>query len=258
MAHSCPSCGASSEFTSETSRVLRGTCSSCGGTFMILEGTAGSEAPAGPSGAAGAPEAEGRTATPPVGPTVTCNSCGENMALRATSPSSLEATCAGCGEIVRYVVARARRWEGEEGPSRGERPMRRGAPGPGGPSAARPCRECGGPLSFTTDEDGTVTGQCASCGNRFTLPARREGGRGPPGPRGGFRGGPRGRPGGFRAGPGGRSGGFGRARPWGRGGRDGPPGRDSEGERRAPRRYGTSEGGGENRRERRRKRFSDD
>ena len=61
--------------------------------------------------------------------------------------------------------------------------MRRGAPSEGGPMRsagprARPCRECGAPLRFSTGPDGAISGECDACGNKFTLPPKREGFRG--------------------------------------------------------------------------------
>ena len=75
---------------------------------------------------------------------------------------------------------------------------------------SRPCRQCGAPLRFTTNEEGLLVGECEACGNRFTLPPRTEGGR--------------------------REGGFGRDDRGSRGRRFGPPsGRSKGGRSYAPR-----------------------
>jgi putative hemolysin len=217
MARSCPSCGADADFSVEAVELLRSHCASCGGSFTIVrerEGAAGAPAASGDRVPAGAtPPVEGEVPGIP-GFELACASCGEPMFVTVASPTMIEARCTGCDAELKFVASTGR-----------ERPMREERGGRGRPSApmgaARPCRECGGPLSFSTEADGTVVGSCASCGNRFSLPARRE-------PRDGDRGG-YGRGGGFgRGGPGRRpSYGAGRGRfDRGAGRSDrGPPGR---------------------------------
>lgn len=196
MSTSCPSCGAAAEFESLPARLFRGHCGSCGGSFTIAqEGAPGEPGSAAASVEAGA---AGPSAPSPAraGPALLCPDCEEPLEVRARSGTSLETSCASCGTVVRYVLERPSEWAPPRGgPAAGPERGRGRAP-MGGP-AARPCRECGGPLSFSTDEQGNVTGTCSSCGNTFTLPPRREGARpgfGPrrPGPGGRF-GPPRGR-----------------------------------------------------------------
>lgn len=212
MPNTCPDCGAPVEFSAATARVLHGDCAGCGHGFTILEGLPPIPASRGESATGeseGAAEAGSVGVTSPEGPE--CGSCGASLTLRSASATTLEAVCASCNSRFNYTL--------ETAPSEREAPRRFRRPPPeseerGGFArpASRPCRECGGPLQFSTSPDGLVTGECGSCGNRFTLPPRREeGGRGgrPP-----FR-----RPGGggFRPRYGG-GGGYSRG-----GGRGGPP-----------------------------------
>ena len=170
MGDVCPDCGAKTTFVEQSVRVVRGNCAACGGTFTVLR------QPTPTGGAAGADEgadAGGAVAVAPAtGPA--CGVCGTPMSLRSTSESALEAQCPSCEATFSYVLATA---PGSAPPPERFAPARRGRPPErgrfAGPSA-RPCRECGGPLSFSTDESGNVTGECGSCGNRFTLPPRRE------------------------------------------------------------------------------------
>jgi DNA-directed RNA polymerase subunit RPC12/RpoP len=171
VSNSCPDCGADVEFVSRPSRVMNGQCSDCGHAFTIFEGA---EPPATGSSAEtpGSPAAAG----PP------CSDCGAALSLAPGPSGSIAAECGGCGSKFQFVL------EGSPPPrgppprfSRGPpmRDDRRGPPVPG----SRPCRECGGPLRFVTSPEGGVTGECESCGNRFTLPPRRDSGferRGPP------------------------------------------------------------------------------
>ncbi len=183
MPNSCPECGASVEFSSRNRVVLEGSCESCGGSFTVLggSGTAAVGEPA-EAGGGGAPSSRGETVWR--GPTPTCATCGGTLYYQP-SRDGIESVCVGCG---RTSVFRA---EGSIGRDpRGSRD--RGSPGrdasdrmEAGPPRGRPCRECGGPLRFSTGPDGAITGECGSCGNRFTLPPRDNfgGGRraGPPG-----------------------------------------------------------------------------
>ena len=190
---SCPDCGAETGFVEHAARILQGTCSGCGKTFTILEGApavsspsaGGPVDPAGGTGTSGASLSSGAPAGPP------CSVCGAALAVRA-SDTGLEARCSSCSTTFTYVLATSPfPGPGRAYPSRG-RPAPREEAGRFGPPRSRPCRECGGPLRFTTEPDGNVTGECDSCGNRFTLPPRREFG-------GGRDGGDRRRPG--RGGP---------------------------------------------------------
>lgn len=219
MPSSCPDCGAEMEFQSQSARLLSGTCPDCGKASMVLEGIEpGTRAPV------GAPEAGEAAAAAVVGPSAdanapVCAECGGPLTIRSVGDSGLEASCRGCSTTVSYVVSRP-----SAGPERVERTFRKPFDGSARP-ASRPCRECGGPLRFTTGDDGLVMGECSSCGNRFTLPPRREDNR-----RGGLA--PR-RGGGFGRGPPGAG-----SRPRSRGGWSPPRGGDrpSSYRRRAPRR----------------------
>lgn len=218
MPNNCPDCGATVEFNAATARVLHGDCSGCGHAFTILEGL-----PAIPDARIAATGAAEESSAP-AGPA--CSSCGESMVIRAASDTTLDAVCSGCGSHFSYSLAtapvergaprRPRRFEPiteERGGFDRERPP------------SRPCRECGGALQFSTGPDGMVTGECAQCGNRFTLPPRREGGE-----RGGGRP-PFRRPGagGFRPRFGGGGGGYSRG-----GDRGGPPRTGGSSYRRRP------------------------
>lgn len=217
MASSCPACGSSAEYTTETVEVLRGSCAACGGAFSIVKTPAsGAVVPIVAPEGAGVGAIVEETEEESSGPALACPACGSSMDVEVASPTVLEATCGSCGEELRFVASTGREEAPERrGPRRGR--MEREPAPRDGTMPARPCRNCGGPLSFTTQEDGGVLGECASCGNRFSLPPRRDrdggrsfgrggpGGRGPPSrgrfdrrggpPRGGDR--PRG-PGGFR------------------------------------------------------------
>jgi hypothetical protein len=182
MESSCPDCGAEAGFVEQTARVLRGTCVGCGRTFTIVQDVLGPSVAPSPSNPGAAappgPTASGSSPAPvhPAGPT--CQKCGAPLALRASSGGSFEARCRSCSSTFRYVLETP---AAPRPPARfvSQRPLpsREGRPVPPG-SNARPCRNCGGPLRFTTDPAGNVTGVCSSCGNRFTLPPRRDfGGR---------------------------------------------------------------------------------
>ena len=169
MPNSCPDCGASVEFSSSTARVLHGDCSGCGHGFTILEGM-----PPIPVGQSTGATAEVPGATAEDAPT--CGSCGAPVALRSSSDTTLEAVCSSCNSHFSYTLAGS---EEEEEPPRRARRFEPVTDERGGFSrpASRPCRECGGALRFTSTPDGLVTGECSQCGNRFTLPPRREEGR---------------------------------------------------------------------------------
>lgn len=189
MISTCPTCGAAAEFTSRQVRAVHGSCGACGGDFTIVEPNAPADAPdapeevSDPSSAGDGPE-PGRTHRGSVMPSLSappCRRCGAPLALRSWTGESAEAACPSCGATVEYRTMPPRR-EPQRGPwrdfgGRGPSPPRSG-PGLRG----KPCRECGGPLAFSTDAAGVVTGECSSCGNRFTLPPRSTG-RDPRGPR---------------------------------------------------------------------------
>lgn len=165
---SCPACGASTSVAEETVPLLRGSCAACGRAFTILTEPL--------LVAGGAPPAEGPAPGEEPGagsfPAIPCRVCGGTLTWRAEGDGDLEARCAACSTTFAYVLAgRPPEREERSFPPRGRFPRKeRGGPEP---SRARPCRECGGPLRFSTDDDGNVTGECESCGNRFTLPPRR-------------------------------------------------------------------------------------
>lgn len=183
----CPECGAEARFDERAARILRGHCAGCGRTFTILqeeetgEAATRSVAPAGTASEPASPSApKGPDASRQAASGPPCGVCGASMDLRPASDTSLEGLCRSCGTTFTYVLAEAP----VGGPPERSFPERpRSAPGARRfpPSRGRPCRECGGPLSFSTDDEGNVTGECASCGNRFTLPPRREFGGGRPG-----------------------------------------------------------------------------
>ncbi len=173
MADACPDCGSEVTYEVRTARVRSGTCGACHHAFAIVDG-AETFLPA------GAPSAtpEG-VVVPGDGPE--CDECGGPLTIRATLDGGLEASCPECETRSVFVPAEA---AGRSPPEPSERPRAPRSDRPGrdfGRPPARPCRECGGPLRFSTDDEGRVVGECASCGNRFVLPPRRDDARrGPP------------------------------------------------------------------------------
>ncbi len=242
MDASCPECGGSAELAARTSRVFTGSCAGCGHTFLVVQ-EAPSEGLGSPAEDGGVSTGQARTGV--AGPTAeslgdgpSCGKCGAALSLRASSAESIQGSCVSCGATFSYELARPSFPPRAGG---GRRDHGRPGDGPGfGSSRARPCRECGAPLRFSTGPDGTVTGECTSCGNRFTLPQRREYDRGRgsrdrrSGSGGGFaprEGGPRGwqrrREGGGRPNFRGAAGGYRRPRP-----RDDEDEGDEDGDRR--------------------------
>jgi len=213
VTNSCPDCGSAVEYADRNVRLRTGNCEQCGHPVTIVE-EAFTSLPRTTSPVPGAdkPEPTGSEEEPGAGSPssigVNCRECGAQLTLRSASATKLEAACPDCDTTLTFVLAGTPSAESEERPrftrERGSRE------GPSGPSRSRPCRECGGTLKFTTGEDGMVTGECTSCGNRFVLPPREDRGRGR-GPRTAW-----GRPGGS-------------FRPRFRSGGDGPRGRDSGG-----------------------------
>lgn len=174
MPSTCPDCGSSMEFASQPARLLTGSCSGCGHSFTMLEGVVEPGQTA-RGGGAGSPDRKRpmEGVVPSSGPL--CTLCGARLEISA-SPGGLTGVCSGCSTSFQFLLL-----SGDEGADRG--PFRR----PGfrqnnrevaAGTRARPCRNCGGPLQFTTSPEGLVTGTCASCGNRFTLPPRQERGAG--------------------------------------------------------------------------------
>ncbi len=190
----CLDCGTEVEVDERPTRLFAGECSGCGKPVTVLQAAPVGPAPAPAAGAPaeGKDEADGGEARP-AGPP--CGSCGAPLLLAAGPEGSVQGSCDDCGATFAFLL---------EGPPRRPRSFERGPRGPrddAGPPRSRPCRECGGPLTFSTDAEGQVTGSCASCGNTFTLPPRRSFGPGPPRGRGPRRfDGPRG-PGGRSRGP---------------------------------------------------------
>jgi hypothetical protein len=205
------------EYEARSAYVLTGNCGQCGHQLTILQdgGAPPSDASAPVPDAAGGGSSEARrtwkASAPADGPP--CQACGAPLTFRSSGGPGIEATCTGCGAVSSFVPAGM--VDRESPRMRAPRPDRPDDSGPGFRSSnARPCRECGGPLRFSTAPDGTISGECGSCGNRFTLPPRREFG-GDRGDRGGGGGGRR-----FDRGPPrGKFGGRGGSRPYGR-----PPG----------------------------------
>ncbi len=218
---SCPECGADVAYSIEEARVLTGTCEACHKVTTLLQGTV----PLG-TGAAPASEAsEDGGAAAVEG--LECSECGSALTVEASSDGSLEVRCAECESVARFVPEGARSEGREERAPRREFRERGDRPRAGAPNS-RPCRQCGAPLTFTTDENGQLIGECSSCGNRFTLPPRRDnfagGGRGGPSRYGGRSSGGYGRGGEGRSWSSGRSG----YRGSGRFGRRREGGRDSD------------------------------
>ncbi len=177
MSSTCPGCGAPVEYATRTARVLTAACGACGHGFTIWDQSTPAGVDTGEEGTAtSTPGTENPSpvgSTPP--PLVQCATCGASITLQVEADGRLQGSCPGCAAQVIYVR------EGSPGSvpspprtSRGE-PRRFRSQGPAFSSpTARPCRECGGPLRFSTQPDGTIAGECGSCGNRFSLPARRE------------------------------------------------------------------------------------
>ncbi|MFZ0698577.1 MAG: hypothetical protein WAN74_00030 [Thermoplasmata archaeon] len=212
MTQTCPECGTPVEYVERAAQVLTGSCTDCGHAFTILQGSSADAPNLPPRGARVALRPDTEEGSEVGGDRPKCEDCGSTLSFRASPSGGVEGICPGCQSKFGYTPAGA---EMESAPRM--RPPR-GRPSPGRDSdfeapRTRPCRECGGPLRFSTNPDGTVAGECGSCGNKFTLPPRRddEGGRGERGggrpfnrnfaPRSGGRGGGRYSPGGGRGGP---------------------------------------------------------
>jgi len=171
-------------------RLRTGTCPACAKEFAFVEGsTVSSHLGATKAADLGGDEAEeGPTEVEEGGPE--CDDCGSPLKFREGDHGSLAAICPECETTTVYVL----KSEGRPGPAEGRPRFEEAAP------RGRPCRQCGAPLRFSTGEDGLLVGECAACGNRFTLPPRPGPGRGG----GRFGGAPRFGRRDFRRGPGGR------------------------------------------------------
>lgn len=174
MASVCPSCGAEMEF-SERSVVLRaGTCPSCAKEVAFVEGTTLSEHLPEPGEASGATPVGAPLRVSEDAPA--CEECGAPLEFRTGRGGRLLAVCTDCEATT--VFRAERESDAEESPAR---PARTSGRGPIEGPRGRPCRKCGAPLRFSTDDEGLLVGECDSCGNRFTLPPRprSDGDRGP-------------------------------------------------------------------------------
>lgn len=166
MTNNCPDCGASMELEQREVRLRTGVCPSCSKEFAFVEGTTVASRLATPPSNA-AEEGEGTTAVVAEGGPE-CEECGSPLQFREGHHGAIEAVCAECETTTVFVRKPEGRFADRERPPRSE------GQGP----RARPCRQCGAPLRFSTGDDGMVVGECDSCGNRFTLPPRPGGGGG--------------------------------------------------------------------------------
>jgi len=145
--------------------VLSGTCGACHRVTTLVEGSLPLGAHEAAPGEATAPaDRAAREGAPE------CAECGSLLAITASDDGLLEVHCSECETTTTFVPRGSERAPERRPTNRFERT---GGPGEGRPNA-RPCRQCGAPLRFTTDENGVLTGECDACGNRFTLPPRRE------------------------------------------------------------------------------------
>lgn len=173
MATACPDCGADVELADRLVHLKAGTCAGCGHRLTVVSEEVGPGAPQeeGPAASLESPATGGGAEVEEVvvetGPP--CPSCGGVLELSAGEDRRLTAVCSDCDSEFTYVL----QTEKDERPPRRESRERDGGDFRQEGPAARPCRKCGEPLRFSTNPDGTVTGICDSCGNRFTLPPRR-------------------------------------------------------------------------------------
>ena len=148
--------------------MLTGTCADCHRVTTLVEGPL----PLGTPAPAEGEEAPSGAVAPPVagGPGV------RRMRLTldgyCADDGMLEVACAECETTTTFIPEGSSPPRGppRERSDRYERPQSRDDAGGEGSPNARPCRQCGAPLKFTTDAEGVLTGECTSCGNRFTLP----------------------------------------------------------------------------------------
>jgi DNA-directed RNA polymerase subunit RPC12/RpoP len=128
--------------------------------------------------------------------TPVCGTCGASLTFRAVDETTLEVVCAKCDETTRFKAEGIAAEETEERPRRNRSPPRefereprggggrdfgdsdRRGGGDRGPGGDRPptrgCRRCGGQIDFEPLPDGGKAGVCRNCGNRFTLPPKRD------------------------------------------------------------------------------------
>jgi len=142
--------------------------------------------------------------SPPGSMPTHCPLCGSEAEYAETAGPVALGRCAGCGGVFTVItglsgtlapgaVAEPDGSTATTVAENGDRPEPMRARRPDGPRwsnrddsrgpprdapRSRPCRECGGQLTFSTGPDGAIVGECASCGNRFSLPPRRDGDRG--------------------------------------------------------------------------------
>ncbi len=187
MTRTCPDCGSPVDYASRTEVVLEGACAGCGHTITVLQHPGAGGPPGTGVRIDGPTEREEGVApveaTGWAGPRPACEGCGAPLTFRVAGVG-VQGFCSSCGLTSEFhperVPAREPR---SRRPPRFE-PAAEGRGGYGPTRTARPCRECGGPLRFSTAPDGTISGECDQCGNRFTLPPRRDS---PPGRREGDR-----------------------------------------------------------------------
>lgn len=187
--------------------MLTGTCDECHRVTTLVEGTlplGSGSAPPSPS-----PAGEPSPAAPPAVPGPECADCGSPLSVSARDDGALEVHCEECETTTVFVPEGAPPAGRRERSAPYQRAPRREFGGGEGAPRSRPCRQCGAPLTFSNDAEGNLVGECAACGNRFTLPPRTDGPRSRGGDRGGRYGDrppPRyGRSGGKWSPPGGRS-----------------------------------------------------
>lgn len=159
MTNSCPDCGSSIEYEEHEARLRTGTCSSCSREFAIVEGSSVASRLGAPRASS---ESEGERSGGEGVEGLECDACGGPLTIRPKGQNSLELTCEDCDTTTVFVPAPATARSGSGRPGRFD----------SGTSRSRPCRQCGAPLRFSTDDDGNLVGECDACGNRFTLPPR--------------------------------------------------------------------------------------
>ena len=205
MTHDCPDCGTALDLSERTVRIRVGACPQCHHTFSLLphdapsetggpaavpdagiDALAGTELPETPAGSG-----EGETRPPRAakgakaagdddGETPVCGTCGSDLVFRAADEVTIEVYCPQCEETTRFRAESAEppaptREPRERFERRGARPERGGRDRDDGDRPPpRGCRRCGGPIDFETTPDGGRVGVCRNCGNRFTLPPRRD------------------------------------------------------------------------------------
>jgi DNA-directed RNA polymerase subunit M/transcription elongation factor TFIIS len=174
MPNNCPQCGSAMEYEVHEVRLRTGTCPACSKEFALVEGeTVASRLGSAPP-SSGAEDEEGTEAGEGAatveGPE--CEECGSPLSFHEGPRGTLEVRCDECETVAVFVPQ-------TEAPSRGRPRADREGPGREtdsfAPRGGRPCRKCGNPIQLSTGEDGVVVGECTSCGNRFTLPPRRDG-----------------------------------------------------------------------------------